>query len=183
MFHVKTASSAHYFCNEAQKYREITFTIPQQYSILKEDIMKSTLLTMAFALIAFIPQTFAPAHAMDDKMPKDAMVVEAPSATAVIFYSDSCGSCKILEPRMAVAMEAINMNKIDVVKFDFSNKATIEATKTLAAEKNVSSVLQTYGAKTGFVVLLDNTGKEVGKLKVDHTTSDIASELAKAIVG
>ena len=53
---------------------------------------------------------------------------------AVVFYSDTCGSCKILEPKMEAAMQAVNMDKINVVKFDFSNKETIEATKMLAAE-------------------------------------------------
>ena len=136
-----------------------------------------TLLTMAFALLAFIPQTFA----MDGAMHKDAM--EAPKAKAVMFYSDSCGSCKILDPKMTEAMSAINTDMIDVVKFDFSSKDTIEATKALATEKGVDSVLQSYGAKTGFVVLLDSEGNEVGTLKKDHSAAEIAAKVAEAIIG
>lgn len=137
-----------------------------------------TLLTLAFALIAFIPQTFA----MDGAMHKDEAMHDSAAVKAVVFYSDNCGSCKILEPRMIEAMKAINADKVDVVKFDFSTKETISATKAMATEKGVDAVLQKYGAKTGFVVLLDKEGNEVNKLKVDDDAADIAAKVVKAIV-
>ena len=136
--------------------------------------MKTTLLTMAFALLAFIPQVFA----MDGTVEA---TKEAP-IKAVVFYSDSCGSCKILEPNMMKAMGAINTDKIDVVKFDFSNKDKIAATRTLAADKGVEATLQQYGAKTGFVILLNDKGEEVGKLKVDDDAAAIAAKVTAAII-
>lgn len=136
--------------------------------------MKTTLLTLAFAMLAFIPQVFA----MDDA----AEATQAAPITAVVFYSDSCGSCKILEPNMMKAMTAINTAKIDVVKFDFSNKDTITATKALAVEKGVDATLQQYGAKTGFVILLNDKGVEVGKLGVDDNAAAIAAKLTAAII-
>lgn len=136
-----------------------------------------TILTFALAIMAFAPTVFAMEHGHShDKME------EAAPVTAVVFYAVNCGSCKILEPRMMEAMKAINTNKINVVKFDFSSKETIAATKTLATEKGVDAVLQQYGAKTGFVVLLDKDGNEVNKLKVDDDASDIAAKVVKAIV-
>ncbi len=84
---------------------------------------------------------------------------------------------------MKAAMKAINTDMIDVVMLDFSNKETIEATKALAKEKGVDETLQSYGAKTGFVVLLDAEGNEVGKLMNDDTTAEIASKVASAILG
>jgi thiol-disulfide isomerase/thioredoxin len=140
--------------------------------------MKTSLLTLAFAFMAFIPTVFA----MDGAAHKDMAMEKTAKITAVAFHSDSCGSCKILGPRMKEAMKAVNADKINLVKFDFSNAKTTAATKTLAAEKGVDSVLQQYGAKTGFIVLLNNHGKEVGKLKVDDTSADIAAKIAKAIV-
>lgn len=139
--------------------------------------MKATLLTLAFAVLAFIPQVFAMNHG--DHAEK--MAAPAPAATAVIFFSESCGSCKILDPVMKEAMQAINTDKVDVVKFDFTNKDTIAATRTLASEKNVEATLQKYGAKTGFVVLLDAAGNEVDIVKVDDNATDIAVKLVKAI--
>lgn len=138
--------------------------------------MKLSLLAMVFAFMAFLPQAFA----MEDQNAENA--THEKTATAVIFYADNCGACKILEPKMTEAMKAINMNKINIVKLDFSSKAAIEASKTLAAEQNVNDTLQQYGAKTGFVVLLDKEGNEIDKLKVDDNTGDIAAKLARAIV-
>ena len=133
-----------------------------------------TLLTLAVTIMAFIPTVFA--------MDKNKTMNEQNAVKAVVFYAANCGSCKILEPRMEEALQAINKDKVEVVKFDFSSKETIEATKALANEKNVNDILQQYGAKTGFVVLLDKEGKEVSKLKVDDNSADIASKIVKAIV-
>lgn len=131
-----------------------------------------SLLTLAFVALAGIPQA---AKAMEG----DHMA--SPAVKAVAFHSDNCGSCKILGPKMKEAMGAINKDKIDVVKFDFTDSNTIAETKKLAASKGVSNLLEQYGAKTGFVVLLDANGKEINKLKVDDSTADIAAKLARAI--
>ncbi len=137
--------------------------------------MKS-LLTLAFALLAFTPIS----HAMEeaDMMAENAV----PTVKAVVFYSDSCGSCKILEPKMKKAMKAINMDNVDVVKFDFSNKKAIEATKILADDKGLSDLLQKFGAKTGFVTLLNNDGAIVETIGVNDSVEDIAVKFAKSIV-
>jgi len=147
--------------------------------------MKFPLIMAAFALLAALPLT---AKAFDnDKVPMlkdaDAMaeVVEAPAIKAVIFYSDTCGSCKILDPRMKEAMNAINKDEVEVVKFDFSNKDAIEATKTLAAKSKVENILQEYGAKTGFVVLVNSQGEIVEKLTKADEIVDIAVKVAKSI--
>jgi thiol-disulfide isomerase/thioredoxin len=137
-----------------------------------------TLFTLAVAIMAFVPTVFA----MDKSMHEDKMMDKTAPVKAIVFYSVNCGSCKILEPRMEEAMKAINTDKVEVVNFDFSSKETIAATKTLAAKKGVDAVLQEYGAKTGFVVILDKNGNEVNKLKVDDTSADIAAKVVKAIV-
>lgn len=149
--------------------------------------MKFTLLTAAFALFLTAPaqaETFetttppkmvmATEHTMEEK-------IEAPAIKAVAFHSDSCGSCKIIGPRMMEAITIINPAKLSMVKFDFTNKQSIAATKELAKKANVDNILQKYGAKTGFVVLVNNAGDVVDTIKVDHDTSEIASKLAMAI--
>ncbi len=138
--------------------------------------MKLTILTLALVVLAGIPQI---AKAMDTHAQSGEM--SKPVVTAVAFHSDNCGSCKILGPKMMKAMGAINKDKISVVKFNFTDKETIAATKTLAASKGVNDVLQQYGAKTGFVVLLNAEGEEVDKLTVNDSTADIAAKMAKAI--
>lgn len=143
--------------------------------------MKS-LLTLAFAILAFMPS----AKAMDGhEMPmKDKMSMEetVPVVKAVVFYSDSCGACKVLKPKMMKAVQAINMGKIDMVKLDFTSKETIEKAKALAEEKNVTPILQKFGAKTGFVTLVNKDGEIVEKLNASDSVEDIAVKLAKSIV-
>ena len=130
--------------------------------------MKFSLFLMAFALISVLPIT---AHAFDEtKMPvlkthggeahQDTMVKTEQSVAikAVAFHSDSCGSCKVIGPRIVEALEIVNPNKVEMIKFDFTNKQTIEETKSLATAKNVDPILQKYGARTGWVALVDANG-------------------------
>ena len=135
--------------------------------------MKLTIFILAFAILAIIPQAFA----MDDTT----KIMAEPTLKAIAFHSDSCGSCKILGPKMKDAMGAINQDRIDVVKFDFTNKETIAKTKELANSKGVNNILQQFGAKTGFVVIVNKDGNVVDKLKVNDSTAEIAAKLAKAI--
>ena len=165
--------------------------------------MKFTLLiaTMAFFLSTpahadnfdktMMPKLQGAQEQVQEIMQEKAEKVMAPAAAvqniqtgkikAVAFHSDNCGSCKILGPRMQQAMSIINSKRVQVVKFDFTNKQSTAETQELAAEKNVSHVLEKHGAKSGFVIILNDQGEEVDIVKVDHDTGDIASKLAVAI--
>lgn len=140
--------------------------------------MKAFLTIMALGLIALMPAAFAmEGHdaAMEDKMMKK-------DVHLVVFYSDTCGSCKIMEPKMMEAMNVINKESFNMVKFDFSNAETIEATRSLAAENNVDSTLQKYGAKTGFAVLVDSEGNELAKITKDDDAATIANKITNSIL-
>ncbi len=145
--------------------------------------MKYSLLMAAFALLAAFPiiAQAGEKDIMSETKSTAEDVMEKPAIQAVVFYSDTCGSCKILEPRMESAMAIINPSKVEAVKFDFSNSTSTEATKILAANKNVSNVLNQYGARTGFVVLVNGQGDVVDTIKVDHDTAEIAAKLATAV--
>lgn len=132
--------------------------------------MKLSILTLAFAILAFIPLS----QAMDKK-------ASMANIKAVVFFSETCSSCKILEPRLTEAMNVINPDKLQIVKFDFTDKKKIMATKELAEKQNVNDILQKYGARTGFVSLVNKDGQEVDLINVDDNTADIAAKLAKAI--
>ncbi len=143
--------------------------------------MKLSYVLALFAILVAAPFS---AQAFENEKPpivKTEAEVEAPSIKAIAFHSDSCGSCKILGPRMAEAMEVINPTKIEAVKFDFTNKDSIAETRVVATNANVDKVLQKYGAKTGFVVLVNGNGDVVDQIKVDHKTPEIAAKLATAI--
>ncbi|MEM9468715.1 MAG: thioredoxin domain-containing protein [Pseudomonadota bacterium] len=135
-----------------------------------------TLLTLAFAFMAFVPQAIA----MDGS--HDKMMEKKPSVKAVVFFSENCGSCKILDPKMKAAMKAVNTDAIEVVKLDFTSKETIEATKVLATDKELGGLLQKFGAKTGFVTLVDANGQILDKIGKNDTEAEIASKIASAII-
>ena len=136
--------------------------------------MKLSLIALALFVMAALPQAFA----ADEKemMHKDATI------KAVVFHSDNCGSCKILAPRVEEAMNAVNTDKIDVVKFDFTTNESGAEAAALAKSKNVESVLQQFGSKTGFISIVNGQGEIVDKLTKNDTAEDIAAKLAKAIV-
>lgn len=143
--------------------------------------MKFSLFAAIFALLAATPLM---AQTMEDgtaHQPQTEEVQMAAPIRAVAFHSDTCGSCKILGPRMMKAVEIINKDKLDIIKFDFTNKETIEKTKILASDNNVDTILQKYGAKTGFVILINSKGNIVDTLKVDDDTASIASKIVTAI--
>ena len=155
--------------------------------------MKLTLLTAAAALFLSAPasandfdNTVMPklknAHSeiMNDTM-MDKEVMEIAPVRAVAFHSDNCGSCKILGPRLMETAGAFEAGQFEIVKFDMTNKQSIEETKQLAAEKGVDNILQKYGAKTGFVVLVNAQGEEVDMLKVDHNIEDMTTKINNAL--
>jgi thiol-disulfide isomerase/thioredoxin len=129
--------------------------------------MMKFLMTLALALLTFIPVT----QAMQDTK----------SVSVVMFHADNCGACKILAPKMEEALNQADQTKLDVVKFDFSNRQTIEETKALAEAKGLNSTLQTYGAKTGFAVLVDSDGNILETIKFNDDVDEISAKLAKAI--
>ena len=130
--------------------------------------MKLPILMLAFMALVGLPQM---AKAMD----------ETATVKAVAFHSDNCGSCKILGPKVDAAIKQIDSDKVQKITFNFTDKTTIAETKALAMKEGVSDVLNKYGAKSGFVVLLDQNGQEVDKLKASDSTEDIASKITKAI--
>ena len=117
----------------------------------------------------------------DAMMEKEMQAEIAPTIKAVMFYADNCGSCKILDPKLQEAMTIINDEKLELVKFDFSNKDKIAMTRDLAKNAEVDNILQEYGAKTGFVVLVNQKGEVVEKLTKKDDTAEIAGKLAMSI--
>lgn len=131
-----------------------------------------SLLTLAFITIAGLPHA---SKAMEGHH------MDAPVIKAVAFHSDTCGTCKILGPKVKAAFGVINKDKLEVVKFNFTDKGTIAKTRELAKSKNVNDILQKFGAKTGFVVLVNGKGEIVEKLNASDSMPEIAAKLAKAI--
>ena len=149
--------------------------------------MKAFLMILALALMALVPAVYAqnlsPDTIHEETADKENEVLSIENhARIVTFYSDSCGSCKILEPKLAQAYAILNEDVYTAVKYDFSSKATIAATRHLADETGTNDTLMAYGAKTGFAVVLDSEGHEVAVLKKDMSVPAIVAKITEAVL-
>ena len=99
---------------------------------------------------------------------------------AVAYHADWCGSCKVLAPKMdevKVALPKEVAEKIEFVKFDFTDDATKETSKTMAEGKGLLD-LYLNDAKTGQVKLVDiESGNVLGTIKKDLSVEEINGAL------
>lgn len=122
--------------------------------------MKS-LLTLGF--IAFIGMVSAVQHSTASSHGETEQA-DVAKPTLVMFHSDTCGTCKILGPKLKKTLMDIDPSNINVIRFDYTDRHTIAASKKLAAYTNLVDVQKQYGAKTGFAIIVDGDGKEVHRI-------------------
>lgn len=94
---------------------------------------------------------------VDDAIP----VVDQP-VTAVMFYSNWCAACQILDPKIEAAKPQFAERPVDFVKFNFSY-ALVQGAKlqALADEKNLSHLYAANKGKTGFMLLVDPATEQI----------------------
>lgn len=100
----------------------------------------------------------------------------------VAFHSDTCGSCKILGPKVEKALNAVNPNAVEFIKLDFTNEATKTASLNLAQEKGIAAAQKQFGTKTGIAVLVDANGQVVEKFTKSSDDSYIAASMVRVIL-
>jgi len=109
-------------------------------------------------LLALLGAFFTGSIAMAEEAPQS----EKPEQMAVLFYADWCGSCKVLDPRIEeVRSELGEDTKTLFVTFDLTDPATRAQTAMLAESLGLGSVYEEYGAKTGFLLVIDANDKKV----------------------
>lgn len=105
----------------------------------------------------------------------------ASTPTAVLFYADWCGSCKILDPKVEEARKNSAAQGIDFVKLDMTDQASRQKSKQLAETKGLTKLLDTYGYGTGFMVIYDKKNDKVIKtITSSQNTTEIVSAFKKA---
>jgi len=97
--------------------------------------------------------------------------------TILMFFSANCGACKILDPRIKEALSQFKEGDFNIIVFDFSSHKAIKATKELSANKGLDHILEQYGARTGFVALLDHDKQVVDKITVDDNVAAMRQKL------
>jgi len=100
----------------------------------------------------------------------------------LMFYADSCGSCKVLDPKIEAAKPAFKDQPVLFVKFDHSDEATKNQAALLASSLKVDEVYAAQEKASGFMLLLDADTNEVrGKLTREMSESEIEEAIDSAL--
>lgn len=108
-----------------------------------------------------------------------------PKLYAVTFYADWCGNCKRLDPELekAKALGQWNESQIQFVTFDLTDKVRIGKAVADAKDSGLWSVLQSNGAKTGSIALVEGgTNKEITRFYAGDTANEIRMKIDESLM-
>ena len=83
-----------------------------------------------------------------------------PDYLVVKFHADWCGNCKAMGSSFEDLQEKFKNENVEFVKFDLTNKETTALAESKANQIGISEILDN-NRKTGFILIIDNTTKEV----------------------
>ncbi len=107
-----------------------------------------------------------------------------PEVIGLMFYSDSCGSCKVLDPKVESVKAGLSDEAILFAKFDHSDEATKAQAAMLASALGVGDLYSEQEKASGFLLLVDAETKEpVGKLTKEMSEEDIKEAIDEAVKG
>jgi thiol-disulfide isomerase/thioredoxin len=105
-----------------------------------------------------------------------------PKVVGLMFWADTCASCKVLDPKIHAVKQEFVAQPILFATFDHSNDATKLQAAMLAAALGVGDIYKAQQKASGFLILVDaGTKQSVGKLTRDMSEEDIRKELNKAL--
>jgi len=127
------------------------------------------------ALAALLVSATLPAHAMEPAEPK---------VIGLMFYSDTCGSCKVLDPKIAAVKPEFLAKPILFAKLDHSNPDTKNQAALLADSLGLADVYKAQAKASGFLLLVNPDNQEVlAKITRDMSEADIKAALSKSLQG
>lgn len=107
-----------------------------------------------------------------------AVKIVEPELVGLYFHASWCSSCKVIDPKIEEASEALKKLPFLLVTFDVSNKVTQHQAGMTAAAMGYGEIYKETGLKTGFIILVDpDTKAEVGRI----TKSDDVASITKTI--
>jgi len=107
-----------------------------------------------------------------------------PKVVGLMFFADTCASCKVLDPKIQAVKGEFVEEPILFATFDHSNDGTKAQAAMLAAALGVGDIYAAQEKASGFLVLVDaKTKQPVGKLTRDMSEDDIKAEINKALKG
>ncbi|VAW01990.1 hypothetical protein MNBD_ALPHA06-1891 [hydrothermal vent metagenome] len=143
------------------------------------------LLTVGFIAMLFVvkaPQSAAVAETQTGQTIAAERVEDQP-VTSVMFYSNWCGACQILDPKLEKAKLGFTDRPVDFVKFNFSY-AMVQGAKlqALAEEKNLTNIYAKNKGKTGFVLLIEpKTERVMDVITMRDSVEEITAKLERSL--
>jgi len=105
-----------------------------------------------------------------------------PRVVGLMFFADTCASCKVLDPKIQAVKAEYVEQPILFATFDHSNDATKVQAAMLATALGVGDIYKAQEKASGFLILVDaKTKQPVGKLTRDMSEENIKTEINKAL--
>jgi hypothetical protein len=105
-----------------------------------------------------------------------------PKIVGLMFWADTCASCKVLDPKIQAVKGEFTERPILFATFDHSNDVTKAQAAMLAAALGVGDIYKAQEKASGFLILVDaKTRQPIAKLTRDMSEEDIRTEINKAL--
>ncbi|WOO41383.1 TlpA family protein disulfide reductase [Rubellicoccus peritrichatus] len=112
----------------------------------------------------------------------NAMEAAEPKVIGLLFYSDSCGSCKVLDPKIETAKNDYTTEPILFVTFDHSNAGSKNQAALLADSLSLGKIYDAQKKASGYMLLVDpKSGKVITKLTREMSEDDIKAAFNSAL--
>ena len=97
-----------------------------------------------------------------------------PKVVGLMFFADTCASCKVLDPKIQAVKGEFVAQPILFATFDHSNDATKAQAAMLAAALGVGDIYKAQEKASGFLILVDaKTKQPIAKLTRDMSEENI----------
>jgi thiol-disulfide isomerase/thioredoxin len=112
--------------------------------------------------------------------PGQGVCAKAAQPMAVLIAADWCGNCKVIKPKLKQAYKNFE-GQMSFVSLDVTDDARFAQSQKLAVKLGVPQLLAGQVA-TGWVALIDRSGKQIGELRQTMSVEEMQQAL-QALVG
>ncbi len=107
-----------------------------------------------------------------------------PKVVGLMFYSDSCGSCKILDPKIESVKKDFATQPILFATLDHSNDGSKNQAALMAKSLGLGEVYTAQEKASGYMLLVNpRSGEIITKLTRDMSEADIKTAFDNALKG
>lgn len=105
-----------------------------------------------------------------------------PKIIGVLMYSDTCGSCKVLDPKIDAVKKEFAGEPVLFTRVDQSNDFTKHQSSLHAAQLGIHGVYAEQEGKTGYMLLISTSDNSVaGRITRDQSEEEIKAAIQEAL--